>query len=254
MAGRSRMRGSGVRSQRVLSTSLLTLIIAATIGIVTASPLALGGLGGMAKDWDRLSLIGQTYGAASALLSVLALIGISVSLILQARENKANREQALRVSHTDLMRKAMEDPLYARVWGALTPPGDFDSQREHMYVNLIISHWEMEYGLGAITEEHLRAIARGLFAEEAGRRYWRFARPVRMISSMGRREERFHRILDEEFTKAHDPSEPIPHAERTEPTRTKRRLQRRLLVAVVIAAVVGYLARDIRQLFVGRSG
>jgi hypothetical protein len=44
-------------------------------------------------------------------LSVLALIGIAVSLLYQAREHKANREQALRSSHMDLMQKAMEDPL-----------------------------------------------------------------------------------------------------------------------------------------------
>lgn len=244
------MRGRGIRARRVLFASLLVLTIATMIGIVTASPLALDGLGNMARDWNRLSLIGQTYGAASALLSVLALIGISASLILQAHENKANREQALRASHAELMQKAMDDPLYARVWGALMAPGDFDSQREHMYVNLIVSHWEMEYGLGAITEEHLRAIAHAIFSEEPGRRYWRAARPVRMISSMGRREERFHQILDEEFTKAGEPSKSAP-SRSPEPGRPYRRPQQRLLASIIVAGVLGYLARDIKRLFSG---
>lgn len=249
MISGSRINGRGIRARRVLLASVLMLFIATTIGIVTASPLALGGLGGMASDWNRLSLIGQTYGAASALLSVLALIGIAISLILQARENKANREQALRASHSDLMQKAMDDPLYARVWGALMAPGDFDSQREHMYVNLIISHWEMEYGLGAITEEHLRAIVHAVFSEEAGRRYWRSARSVRMISSMGRKEERFHQILDEEFAKAGETGKPTPQAGPAESRKMSKLPPQRLLVAVAAVGVLGYLARDIKRRF-----
>jgi uncharacterized protein DUF6082 len=202
MADRPTPRGIRIPAHRVLFIALVMLLVAISLGGVAFSPLALNGVGGLAKDWDRLSLIGQTYGAASALLSVLALIGIAVSLLYQAREHKANREQALRSSHMDLMQKAMEDPLYARVWGPLMAPGDFDSQREHLYVNLIISHWEMEFGLGALSEAHLRAIANAVFLGEAGQRYWEASRPVRMISSMGRRERRFHQILDEEFRKA----------------------------------------------------
>lgn len=191
-----------IPARRLLVIALITLVVGLTLGGVAVSPIALSGVDGLADDWNQLSLIGQTYGAASALLSVLALIGIAVSLLYQARENKANREQALRSSHVELMLKAMEDPLYANVWAPLMGTGDFDAQREHMYVNLIVSHWEMEYGLGALSDEHLRAIAYGVFSGEAGRRYWENARGLRMVASMGRRERRFHRILDEEFARA----------------------------------------------------
>jgi hypothetical protein len=40
-------------------------------------------------DWGRLSYIGQTYGAESAILSALAVGGVSVSLFLQARQARA---------------------------------------------------------------------------------------------------------------------------------------------------------------------
>jgi len=188
--------------RRLLILSLLVLVIVILAGLVVISPLALGGLGGLARDWDRLSLIGQTYGAASALLSVIALTGVGASLIFQARENRANREQALRTSHAELMRLAMDDPLYGEIWAPLNPPGSPDVQRQHMYVNMVISHWEMEYGLGALNDQHLRIIARGVFSTSAGHRYWQVARPVRMVSSDGRRERRFHQILDEEHDNA----------------------------------------------------
>lgn len=192
----------GITPQRLLIISLVTLALMGVIGLVVISPLAMGGLGGLAEDWDRLSLIGQTYGAASALLSVIALTGVGASLILQSRENKANREQALRSSHADLMRMAMDDPLYAEIWAPLNPPGGLDLQRQHMYVNLVISHWEMEYGLGTLTDQHLRVIARAVFSTAPGHRYWQVARPVRMVSSVGSRERRFHQILDEEHENA----------------------------------------------------
>jgi hypothetical protein len=198
----ARTRRLPVSPRRLLITSLLILVIVGIIGLVVVSPLAMGGLGGLASDWGRLSLIGQTYGAASALLSVIALTGVGASLILQAKENRSNREQVLRTSHAELMRLAMDNPLYAEIWAPLNPPGDFDLQRQHMYVNLVVSHWEMEYGLGTLTDPHLRVIARAVFSTAAGRRYWQTARPTQMISSVGRRERRFHRILDEEYENA----------------------------------------------------
>ncbi|MBG0828960.1 hypothetical protein HS041_14390 [Planomonospora sp. ID67723] len=196
--------------RRVLTAALLLVVITLVAGLVAVSPLALGLLGDQAGDWERLSLIGQTYGAASTLLSVLALVGVAVSLVLQAREAKSDREQALRMLHADLMKMAMEDPLYRRAWGPFFDSDDPDTPREHMYVNLIVSQWSMEYELRTITEEHLRPIARTLFSGPAGRRYWTNVRELRITSTSTRRERRFHRILDEEFHAAHEPPPSSP--------------------------------------------
>jgi hypothetical protein len=68
--------------------TLLLLVIVLTSGLIAASPLALGLLDRQSRDWERLSWLGQTYGAASALLAVLALIGVAVSLTMQAREGR----------------------------------------------------------------------------------------------------------------------------------------------------------------------
>ncbi|GIH98527.1 DUF6082 family protein [Planobispora takensis] len=197
-------------ARRALITILLLVVVGLVSGLVAISPLALSLLGDQAGDWERLSLIGQTYGAASTLLSVLALLGVAASLVLQAREAKSDREQALRMLHTDLMKMAMEDPLYRRAWGPFFDSDDHDTPREHMYVNLIVSQWAMEYELETITEQHLRSIAFTLFSGPAGRRYWGNVRDLRLDSTSTRRERRFHQILDEEFAKAPEPPGPPP--------------------------------------------
>lgn len=235
-------------SRRLLVVSLLVLAIVGLTGLVVFSPLALGGLGGLAGDWDRLSLIGQTYGAASALLSVIALTGVGASLILQSRENRANREQALRTSHAELMRLAMDDPAYAEIWAPLNPPGSFEVQRQHMYVNLVVSHWEMEYGLGALTDRHLRVIARAVLSTPAGQRYWQVARPVRVTSSVGRHERRFNKILEEEYRNSAPGTTgrhhaPVPGNNRPCSGAEGNTLARFALFAVLLAAVAAVTCR-----------
>ncbi|OLB64717.1 MAG: hypothetical protein AUI10_09845 [Actinobacteria bacterium 13_2_20CM_2_72_6] len=52
---------------------LLGAAVAVTVAAVVLSPFLLGALGGFGVNWTRLSEIGQTYGAVSAVLSALAL-------------------------------------------------------------------------------------------------------------------------------------------------------------------------------------
>jgi hypothetical protein len=100
------------------------------------------------------------------------------------------------------MKMAMDDPLYRRAWGPFFESADPDAQREHMYVNLIVSQWEMEYELKAISEVHLRSIAHVVFSGQAGQRFWGNVRDLRMASTSNQRERRFHQILDEEYRHA----------------------------------------------------
>ncbi|MBC6466281.1 hypothetical protein HKK74_12320 [Actinomadura alba] len=116
--------------------------------LVGLSPLALDSFGGSATAWTRRGNIGATYGAAAALLSVLALAGVAVSLVLQARETMVNREQAARAVHTDLLKMAMDDPAYLECWGPYSSSADHTEQRQYLYVNLILSYWESRYELG----------------------------------------------------------------------------------------------------------
>jgi hypothetical protein len=114
---------------------------------------------------EHRSLIGQTYGAASAVLSIFALGGIIVSLILQSREARANREQGLRALHVELVKLSLTDPLYLDCFGPFgaRPTTTFVNSTSF---NLLVSHWETMWEVGGIQEPHLRALASDLFAGE----------------------------------------------------------------------------------------
>src|ERR1035438_6795067 len=69
-----RVHTSSLTARRMALPSAMIIVGAGIVALVAVSPLALrmiGSLPGM--DWARLSNIGQTYGAASALLTGLAL-------------------------------------------------------------------------------------------------------------------------------------------------------------------------------------
>ena len=188
---------------RTATLALTVLAILGVLGAVVASPLALSRVpAGAGTDWSRLSDVGQTYGAASALLSVLALGGVAVSLHLQRREAKAAREQALRGLHTDLLRMALDDVSFLECWGPIGESTDVSWYRQHIYLNLIVSHWQMMWEIGSINEKHLRLTAVGLFGGPLGRRYWSEARDARRVAEKGRRARIFYLIIDNEYQAA----------------------------------------------------
>jgi hypothetical protein len=90
-------------TSRAFVIVLLVIAIISALGSVALSPALMvrfghGGTQDSTTEWERLGNIGQTYGAASAMLSVLALIGVTVSLILQARESRGPGTGAPRIA------------------------------------------------------------------------------------------------------------------------------------------------------------
>jgi hypothetical protein len=181
---------------------LLFAVIIIVIVTVGVSPFILRGVSGSSAEWNRLSDIAQTYGGAAAVLSTIALIGVAASLVLQSRGNVVSREQTIRTMHTELLKMAMTDPLYAQAWGPFFASDNFDDAREHMYVNLIISSWKSRWETGGSVEQDLRSSMYTLFSGIAGQRFWSVAREVRMRAPATRREARFNQILDEEYRRA----------------------------------------------------
>jgi hypothetical protein len=68
--------------------------VGALIVVILVSPLALKWFGGADAEWAWLSDIGETYGAAAVLLSAIALLGVGLSIAIQARQ--ARQAQVLR--------------------------------------------------------------------------------------------------------------------------------------------------------------
>ncbi|GGK78464.1 hypothetical protein Sme01_22860 [Sphaerisporangium melleum] len=188
-------------SARHLVPFLTFALVLMAVGLVVLSPLALDALddGG---GWSRRSEIGQTYGAAAALISVFALAAITVSLVLQARETKLAREQASRTTHNELMTMALENDVYRECWGVFSAETDERTIRQQMYTNLIVSYWQTRFELGTFSETHLRHGASAIFSARPGRIFWRDARKARIRTSQTRKARRFHAILDEEYNKS----------------------------------------------------
>jgi hypothetical protein len=150
-------------------------------------------------------LIGQTYGAVSALLTALALAGVVISLLYQARDVRTSREQAMLTIHHELIRMEMSDPLYMTAIGApwgLPIPSDQDSIREHIYVGMWVTYWERLYIMGEMLEDSVRLLARReLFNGRPGRELWQRVGELRLSHSKGR-DRHFNNILNEEYHKA----------------------------------------------------
>lgn len=237
--GRRSLRAAALRTATL---TLITLAIAGALGAVLLSPLALSRLpAGQRLDWSTLSDVGQTYGAASAVLSVLALGGVVFSLNLQRRESKAAREQALRGLHTDLLRMALDDRTFLECWGPIGASTDVAWYRQHIYLNLIVSHWQMMWEIGSLSEAHLRLLAAGVFGGPLGRRYWREAREARWNAETGQRAKAFHRIVDSEYQSA-PRSAPEPGPDAAKGTAQPRSSSRTALVWIAAGAVAGVAA------------
>lgn len=203
---RSRVNLAGfLRGRRGGRWKLFTHTILATLAglaLVAISPAALRFYSTVhGYNWLLLSNIGQTYGAVSALLVVLGLSGVVVTVFLQIREARHGRMQAARARQHDLVRMAMEDPVYMQVWG-LGADQSFDERRQTMYINLSIQYWLMLWEFGDISEDELRvAMAADMFASNAGRRDWERHGNLRMKVANSRQQRQFFQILNDEYEK-----------------------------------------------------
>jgi hypothetical protein len=235
-------------TRRTALTVLLVLTVVLAAGLVGLSPIALRAFRGGRATWERLSFIGETYGAASALLSALALVGIAITLVLQARDTKVSRDQGQRILHVELLKMAMDNPVYRRCWGPIHYADDAETELQHIYTNLILSEWQTSFEVKSMDERLLRAVAARLFTGEVGRRFWVNARETRIATSGTRRERRFHRIIDEEFRAAEANGPPIPHRQEQQ-ARTRPAVEyRSALVGAILAIGVAFAFTWLRRL------
>jgi hypothetical protein len=233
---RARVASSGRSGARAAFLSIIILLIIASVGLVVASPWALQKLGDSKVNWGRLSDIGQTYGAVSAIIAAIALLGVASSLVIQSREAKAAYRNAQRTHHTNLLVLAMENPKYMECWGPYLTDS-FSTESQFTYVNLIVSQWHAEYQMGELSDTLLKATASSVFMSIPGRQYWDASGNFWRDNYAGRRARRFHRILDEAYTEslkklAYLPPAP-PESEST-PTGDRMRKYRWWLIALSI--------------------
>jgi hypothetical protein len=218
------------------------VVIAGVLGLILLSPLLLRGmdpLGG--TDWTRLSEIGQTYGAASAILSALAFGGVAVSLFFQARQAKAQQIQMVREYYRELVQMALDNPeVYLPCHRPIKVAGlDLEGKRQHLYVRLRINYAAMATEVGVMDESALRGdLLEGLFQGTAGREYWKEARHRLMVNTRPA-TRRFVRIVDEEYRKAVAAGPPVMG--RTLEAERKRAIPTRSSTAALLGLSAGVL-------------
>lgn len=235
--------------------TVLTVLVGAALTI--ASPVAMSKIAASTDvDWEQLSYIGQTYGAASAIFSALALTGVAVSLILQARQARAARKEIERNHHFQLMEMAINDPELLTCWGATSSERGARTLRQRLYLNLIISYWEMMYEVGETSTRMLRSHARtALFSQRLGYDFWTDTRMARLEVANNARQRRFWKILDEEYRTIRFPR--VIPSETIQPRRNRPSPSALASIAVVAATVICWtigMSRKKKGLAAGQVG
>ena len=181
-------------------------LTAAGLALIALSPFALQYMAAETSgvNWQKLSNVGQTYDAVSALLVALGLAGVVGTIVLQIRESRHNRVQAARDGHNNLMRMALEDPDILRFWHAGARDLTLAEDKVSIYLNLVVQFWLALWEFDDIDELELRNLcATDLFKADDGRKFWRnFQRSGFETGARSRHGKRFYQILGEEYERA----------------------------------------------------
>jgi Family of unknown function (DUF6082) len=197
----------------VKMVALVVIIVTAVIGIVFA-PLGMALLAKGNKEWALLGNVGQAYGGVSALVSALALIGVTGALLVQARQHKLDRLTAVRRQSSHISSVVREDiQLYAPVVGGELE--DERSMRCRMLRIEFLHYLAIGFNTGLLTEEALRGEAfAGFFRYEENRQFWEVANSYWLSGTCGRKPRKFVKIANEELAlaKSTGPGLPLPYS------------------------------------------
>jgi uncharacterized protein DUF6082 len=152
---------------------------------------------------SRWSEIGQALEPVGVFFSGVAFIGIALTLFLQSRELRNQREElvitreeqqrnsevALRQLHTDLIKMAISDRELRKVWPPIAP-GIAETKKDH-YCNLILNLQKVAYEAHTIELAELRGALRYLMASRDMYRFWTKARRARGAITTGDGAEDF---------------------------------------------------------------
>ncbi|MDQ0366103.1 DUF6082 family protein [Catenuloplanes indicus] len=193
------LTGGGEREEasKVLGTirtgGILALLSPVLVVLVGFSPVLLLLVAWVfsAQEWERLSLVGQTYGAVAALLTALTLFGIILSLRVQARSVAVQVEQHARATYAELVTLGINNP-------ELISAGPFVSGMtpRMLYTGLWLGLFRGHFMLGYMTADEVRRECLGLFEEPDARLRWQIGREYYVSSATERRGREFIAIVD----------------------------------------------------------
>jgi hypothetical protein len=132
----------------------------------------------------------------SVLISSVALLGVAMGLLLQARQLRASQIQAARASQVELLRFAIGNPTMVKTIDGFT--------NDDTFVKYVIRNWyftylSMSYDNRTITKMGLQRVAGTAFKDAFMRKYWSEAKYSYSGAATSRREKDFFMIIDTEF-------------------------------------------------------
>ncbi len=195
-AGRSLGNGDHVTGRGFKLWEMIAILLAAITFIPISVLLLVVVDKAFPVDWPRLGNIGQALSVVSALLSGGALVGVVMSIRLQARQTQVMQFQSMRAMRLELLRTAMDNEEYLAVWGY--PPSASTAQlRTRAYMSSVFSYYQVSFGLGAFPEAELRLVLTRAFASKDVRTAWRDIREAYAVEGWPPEFKRFAQIVDE---------------------------------------------------------
>jgi hypothetical protein len=132
-------------------------------------------------------------------ISSIALAGVAVSLILQARQLRTSQIQAVRSLQIELIKIGLNDPLL----GTSISPGVEPSEApKAALLNLTLMVWRVGYSLNTFSKGVISYNARGIFKSEYSRTWWEIAHESYEINASTKRDKEFVALINAEFQNA----------------------------------------------------
>ncbi|WP_220450796.1 DUF6082 family protein [Streptomyces canus] len=217
-------------SRSVVKACAWSAAAVAGIAVVGAASIVVSGwlidgveqANGSRRTAIERSVVGDYFGAASAVFSGLALILLVVTVLLQQREIQLQRRELalqreeliasrtelrrsaaadLRALHIQLTQMQMDDPALSEVWNDYPgqPPAVI---RQHLFANLTYSHLLLVHQWGDRSEADLLREARYMLRSPAFRRYWAASRSLKESLAPDSDEGRMFRVFERAIAEA----------------------------------------------------
>ena len=140
---------------------------------------------------------GGVADGVTAVLSALALLGVSFALILQVRQTRISGYDFAGGIRSDLMKFAIENPRHLASWGYDTT--DIGRAQTWAYTSLVLSYMKMAYELGRLTKLELTLTCERIFRNDEVAECWPSFRAAyhHGASRFGRRD--FANIVDDAY-------------------------------------------------------
>ncbi|MEV6850416.1 DUF6082 family protein [Actinoplanes sp. NPDC051411] len=195
----------------IIGITLITLLAGVGVAVVLSGQVA-------SDQWNRLSDVGQTFGALSSIISGLAFAALVVTARIQFRDMQQNRleirqqvefmarsqselHRTAELHHVEILlrilKMSIDDPVLAEVWPEYEPGLSEEKNRQYLYANIIYQFNWASSQMNEFTEDQVLDNMRYLFTSRLMRDYWAATARGRKSLRPGSEEYEFSRHVDE---------------------------------------------------------